>query len=554
MSQLSSNRKPLWRRIFPKRRPYPKPKEQALYSCWQQVASLLRIPVIRVLVAFFTTFFILSAIYGLELASGDKKPCESGEVVFLCRIRNSAFLGLIESFSIVTVAILFILETPDRKRQKLYQLWNLLDGAGDIETSYARTKALEELNQERESLEGLDAEGADLAKIELEGANLQDASLQRVKLNQANLKRANLQGAKLQRANLEGTQLQDAFLWHANLQRANLQRTNLERAKLGGADLQKAVLHKAILCEANLQGADLREADLRGADLQGVILEKANLAGANLRGVQNLKCSEFEGATNWQKAICDKNFCPDLIREETAIGGEALEETKVAKNREDLQRNELLALLSKLQKVENLTELIEDNTLDILQDESLRKLINASANWLENNEDIEETQSAKIRENLANLEDAYERKKKAIELKKADQEAAEWLAEKKELLKSIGGDAALTKNPEIRTPGSSTYSPDKIEQFYQDIDSFLTLIGYYLSKGKNPQPIFEGTIKPVLDIPIYLDAFRFIVEQAIPDIRSQEPDKLSSAGLSRLNFYLNDCLIKGLEQSDFSKA
>lgn len=525
----------------------PQPETRRFYL--QQIVSLFNRAVPRVLLAFLVAFLILFTLPKIEINLKRDTSCRNANSELLCQIEKSNFLGLIESFSIIVVAILFILESSDRKKQKLYQLWNLIDGAGTTETSYARYQALQELKQEKVALKGLDAVGADLDGIDLEGANLEEATLQKVKLNRANLRRANFQEANLQEANLRETDLQGANLRLADLEKANLQKANLHGANLGAANLKQAFLYKA-----NLHGANLEGACLRGAMLQGANLQDAELSGAELQGIDDLSLSQVKAAKNWDKAKYDNNFHPEieLNREGTAHTDEFLEQPIGSKvNTDTLLKLMILFLKLNTNDYENKKQFIEEKTPDLLEGDlsALQEVRTLFKNLIERDKNIRLEEENVIR-NVADLEDNISSLRAARSGKKADREAAEWLATKQELLKSVGGDAALKKNPEIKAPGGFADSPEKVEQFYRDIDNYLSVIHYYLSQSKKPQPLYEGAIKLALPIPIYLDAFTFIIEQVIPDLLSSDSDKLSMEGLNRLNFYLNDCLIKSLRQLD----
>jgi len=186
----------------------------------------------------------------------------------------------IEAFSILSIALLYIFDTGERRQKTIYEASQVIDSAAaaNVETSYARIKALEDLNHYGVSLKGLDVPEADLENINLQGAKLQEADFKGAKLPRANLQGAKLYKTELQQANLYKAQLQGANLRAAKLQQANLQGANLrvtqmQEAKLQGADLQ----------DANLQDADLQDADLRDADLQDANLQGANLQGAKVK-------------------------------------------------------------------------------------------------------------------------------------------------------------------------------------------------------------------------------------------------------------------------------
>ena len=195
-----------------------------------------------------------------------------------------------ESIAIISAAVIFILEIPDRQKREHYEAWQIINIAQGQTASGGRIQALEDLNQDAVVLEGVSAPQADLSGInlrfgklsranffnaqldnanffnaQLDNANFQEANLQRATLVIANLKSADLQGADLQGADLQGADLWDACLIGAKLQNAQLQGTTLALAKLQGADLQGAIFQGAILQGANLEGANLRGANLEGA-------------------------------------------------------------------------------------------------------------------------------------------------------------------------------------------------------------------------------------------------------------------------------------------------
>ncbi|MBW4691998.1 MAG: pentapeptide repeat-containing protein [Lyngbya sp. HA4199-MV5] len=190
-----------------------------------------------------------------------------------------AIFAQAQSIAVVVAVILYLKEAPDRRAQKHYEAWRVIDSAAaaNVSTSHARRIALQDLHKDSVSLRGLDAPGANLARIDLPKADLQEANLKR-----ANLQEANLQEADLSEANLCGANLQKANLRGANLRTANLQEANLRDADLSGANLretnlQKANLRGAELWRAELWDADLRDADLRWAEFQGLELDGAKL-------------------------------------------------------------------------------------------------------------------------------------------------------------------------------------------------------------------------------------------------------------------------------------
>ncbi|PZV09105.1 MAG: hypothetical protein DCF32_03165 [Leptolyngbya sp.] len=197
-----------------------------------------------------------------------------------------------ESFAIVAAVILYFKGAPDRKAQKHYEAWRVIDNAAatKLSTSYARIRALEDLHNDGVSLRLLEANGANLVRIQLSQAHLVEANLQ-----EADLREANLQGANLAEALLQGANFQNANLRGINLRGAQLQRANLRNADLTGADLQDADLQGA-----NLRGAELWQTKFLGANLQDAELKWAELQGMELNGAKLGRTTMPDGSVEHQ--------------------------------------------------------------------------------------------------------------------------------------------------------------------------------------------------------------------------------------------------------------
>ncbi len=184
-----------------------------------------------------------------------------------------------ESFAIVAAVILYFKGAPDRKAQKHYEAWLIIENAAvsKLFTSYARFQALQDLHQDGASLRSLEAPGANLSQIRLPQAHMVEANLCGADLREADLHRADLTQAQLQGADLQKANLRGANLRGANLQQANLRDADLTGANLQGADLTGASLRSAELWKARFLGADLADAELKWAELQGTELNGAKL-------------------------------------------------------------------------------------------------------------------------------------------------------------------------------------------------------------------------------------------------------------------------------------
>jgi hypothetical protein len=182
-----------------------------------------------------------------------------------------AFLEVLEylgTFSVLIAVIFYFAESGDRRKQKHYQAWQVINTAQGKGGGGGRIEALQELNDDHQPLVGLDASGAFLQGVRLDGANLL---------------RCNLQATDLRDSHLAGADLEYADFRSANLRSGDLQRANLRNANLSDADMVGANLSGA-----DLTAAELENADLRNTDLSGVIWrEIKSIRQANIYGVRN---------------------------------------------------------------------------------------------------------------------------------------------------------------------------------------------------------------------------------------------------------------------------
>src|SRR6266851_4703692 len=182
-----------------------------------------------------------------------------------------AFLEVLEyigSFSVLIAVVFYFAESGDRKKQKHYQAWQVINTAQGKGGSGGRIEALQELNMDHIPLVGVDASGS---------------FLQGVQLPKANLLRCDLHAADLREGNFQASNLA-----YANLQLANLRNTSLQGSNLMAASLEDADLVNADLSGADLTGTNFINADLRNADLKGAIWQKIQaIDKANIYGVRN---------------------------------------------------------------------------------------------------------------------------------------------------------------------------------------------------------------------------------------------------------------------------
>jgi hypothetical protein len=197
---------------------------------------------------------------------------------FLSRWAFLAVLEYMGIFSVLFAVVFYYSEAGDRKKQKHYQAWQVINTAQGKGGSGGRIEALQELNADKIPLVGVDASGS---------------FLQGVRLIHANLLRANLADSDLRDCNLEGSDLQ-----YANLQSANFRGGNLKSANLLAADLEDSDLAGAILSGANLTAANLKNSDLSNTDLTGIVWKNIKAVdSANVYGAKNAPDGFLEWAT-----------------------------------------------------------------------------------------------------------------------------------------------------------------------------------------------------------------------------------------------------------------
>jgi hypothetical protein len=182
-----------------------------------------------------------------------------------------ALLEVLQSlgtFSVLIAVIFYFTEAGDRKKQKHYQAWQVINTAQGKGGSGGRIEALQELNLDREPLVGVDAS---------------EAFLQGIRLPKANLLRCDLHAADLRDSVFSGSNMEFASLHSANFRQADLRNTNLAGADLGDSDL-----NAANLSGSNLDGVDLSSSDLRYTDLSRIRWQKIrSIEAANIYGIRN---------------------------------------------------------------------------------------------------------------------------------------------------------------------------------------------------------------------------------------------------------------------------
>jgi hypothetical protein len=182
-----------------------------------------------------------------------------------------AFLDVLEylgSLSVLVAVVFYFSESGDRRKQKHYQAWQVINTAQGRGGSGGRIEALSELN----------ADGVPLVGVDVSGAFLQGIRLPKGALSRSNFEAADLRDAVMPAAD---------FRW-ANLHFANLRGADLAKANFANAALMESDLSGANLSNADLSNADLTDADLRNADLAGIQWRKLKaVMSVNIYGVRH---------------------------------------------------------------------------------------------------------------------------------------------------------------------------------------------------------------------------------------------------------------------------
>jgi len=190
-----------------------------------------------------------------------------------------AFLEVLEylgTFSVLIAVIFYFAESGDRKKQKHYQAWQVINTAQGKGGSGGRIEALHELNLDAVPLVGVDVSGAFLMGLHVD---------------KGKLARANLDGVDARFSSFRNADLSYASFTNANLRGADFYKANLDSALLKDADL-----NGASLVECNLDQSDLSRVDLRNVDLRGVHWQNIQaIRLANIQGVKNAP----PGFTDW---------------------------------------------------------------------------------------------------------------------------------------------------------------------------------------------------------------------------------------------------------------
>jgi len=231
------------------------PKRKTWYERQKRRKSL---PFLRLIDRSFPFRFVLASIISLVLLATVNRfeTCRAKNYSSNCVLFDSLSIisvNNVEAFSIVTAALIYILEGGRRKQQEHKEEMELLMEAKEMGAviSLSRIRALESLSEDGLWLDGFDLQGANLEQLDVphtrwRGTNFAKTVLKGANFHQTDLIGANFSDADLTGANLTGADLTDADLTRANLTDANLTGANLTRTTLTDTNLTRTKLEQTI--------------------------------------------------------------------------------------------------------------------------------------------------------------------------------------------------------------------------------------------------------------------------------------------------------------------
>lgn len=194
-------------------------------------------------------------------------------------------LNSLEPLGVLLAVLIFIRETPDRKKQFHYQALSTIDNASGIRNSKARVIALQDLVDQGINLDELDLSNANLEGIELNG----------VVIKKGLFVSANLSNAVMHLANLQKGNFKKVFGPSFEIRFGNLSFSNFNHSNFSNADFSNSNLMFANFEGANLSGAKFKNAKLKGAKFKDAFLSGADFTGASV-DIKSLEKGKLENA------------------------------------------------------------------------------------------------------------------------------------------------------------------------------------------------------------------------------------------------------------------
>ncbi|HME12047.1 MAG TPA: pentapeptide repeat-containing protein [Candidatus Acidoferrum sp.] len=177
-------------------------------------------------------------------------------------------LGYLSNLGVLVAVIFYFAEAGERRRQRHFQMWQVMNTAQGKGGSGGRIEALEELNRDRVSLVGVDVSGAFLRGVKLPKA-------------------------ELLRANFSSVDARNGDFTEADFSFAEMQSGNFRNGKFA-----RAILRDADCAEGDFSGADFSGADLTRADFSNADLHDADLLDVQWKGIVSVKMANIYGLKN----------------------------------------------------------------------------------------------------------------------------------------------------------------------------------------------------------------------------------------------------------------
>ncbi len=198
----------------------------------------------RVLTAAALSFALLAVVNRFENchAKAGQADCLTSNVLEIISI------GTVESFSIVTAAIFYLLEAGQRKEKEHHEMLELLlaQRQAGASNSLGRLRALEMLSEDGIWQDGFDLEGANLEGLRIPFGRWRGANFSGTVLRHADCHGADLAQADFSHSDLTGANFRGADLRGANFTAADLSQTDLRGAMVDGAEFRGAQLSRTL--------------------------------------------------------------------------------------------------------------------------------------------------------------------------------------------------------------------------------------------------------------------------------------------------------------------
>lgn len=147
---------------------------------------------------------------------------------------------------VIFAAFKYTTSGGQRKKQQIYQAWEVINSAVGITGSGGRRQALEDLRALGARLDGVDVAGASLSMVDLDSASLRKGSMGSAFLDSALFRYASSEDVDYSRSDLSQADFLGAHLQHADFRGAQASRAMFEGADLTGARFELAAPLRSI--------------------------------------------------------------------------------------------------------------------------------------------------------------------------------------------------------------------------------------------------------------------------------------------------------------------